>query len=94
MATYSITLTVGANVLTKTITPDDAVAVQFFDDLIAFHFTDEVDDGDGGIRPRTRDEVADLLLTKQMQGLHGLKKRVEQMRLDTTKIQATDLEGN
>jgi len=94
MATFSITLTVGGTSVTKTMSPTNARTVQFLDDLIAHQYTDEVDDGAGGTRPRTRDEVADHYLAQMMSGVHGMAKRVAQMRLDLVKAVGTDLDNN
>ena len=91
MAKISITLTVGAVSITKTISPPNARVVEFLDDLIEHQYTDEVDDGNNGLRKRTREEVADLYLTKILEGVHGMARRVEQMRLDKVAARARDL---
>ena len=91
MAKISITLTVGAVSITKTISPSNARVVTFLDDLIEHQYTDEVDDGNDGLRKRTREEVADLYLTKMLDGVQGLARRVAQMRLDKAATRAKDL---
>ncbi len=92
MATLTITLTVGAQTVTKTITFADARAVVFLDDLIANY--PEVDDGSGGTRPMTREEVGDFYVDRLLMGQVEWAKGLAQRRLDAIKPVATDLEGN
>ncbi len=92
MATFAITFTVGAQTVTKTITFADARAVVFLDDLIANY--PEVDDGSGGTRPMTREEVGNYYVEKLLKGQAAWAKGLEQHRLDAIKPVATDLEGN
>ena len=91
MAKISFTLTVGTVSITKTISPSNARVVEFLDDLIEHQYTDEVDDGNDGLRKRTQEEVADLYLSKMLEGVQGMARRVEQMRLDKVAARARDL---
>ena len=92
MASRTSEYTVGAQTATVTKTFGDARAVVFLDDLIENY--PEIDDGNDGTRPMTREEVADhwtgLRLTGQIEWAKGLEKR----RLDAAVADPTDLEGN
>ncbi len=93
MAQFEITLEVGGTTVTETLNFADARGVAFLDDLIALQYTDLVDDGAGGERPRTREEVAQFYIGKIMDGAQGMAERLEQRRLDAVKAAATDLTG-
>ncbi len=92
MATFAITFTVGAQAATVTKTFADARVVVFLDDLIANY--PEVDDGSGGTRPMTREEIGAFHVDKLLMGQVEWAKGLEQRRLDATVDPATDLEGN
>jgi len=93
MAQFQIALEVGGTTVTETLNFADERGVEFLDDLIALQYTDEVDDGAGGKRPRTREEVAQFYIGKIMDGAQGMAKQLEQKRLDAVKAEATDLGG-
>jgi len=92
MASLTIEFTVGAQTATVTKTFTDTRAIVFLDDLIENY--PEIDDGGGGTRPMTREEVADhwtgLLMAGQIEWARGL----EQRRMDAAVGDATDLEDN
>ena len=93
MAQFQITLEIGGTTVTETLNFTNARGVVFLDDLIALQYTDEVDDGAGGTRPRTREEVAQFYIGKMVDGAKGMAKQLEQRRLDAVKAEATDLDG-
>ena len=93
MATLSFQLTVGAITVTKTITPSNARTLQFIDDLIAGPYSDEIDDGVGGTRPRTQEETAIYWLDNLMDGQVAWAKGLRQDELDKAVTAADDLLG-
>ncbi len=66
MANLTFSMTIGGTSGSKSISPTNARALEFLDDLIV-NFG-EIDDGDGGKRPMTRAEVAQKYLDKLMAG--------------------------
>jgi len=91
MATLSFQLVVGAITVTKTITPTNARVLQFIDDMIAGPYSDEIDDGVGGTRPRTQEETAIYWLDALMAGQVEWAKGLRQHELDAAVTTATDL---
>ena len=94
MATLSFQLVVGGITVTKTISPTNARVLQFVDDMIAGPYSDEVDDGGGGTRPRTQEEAATFWLDQLMAGQVAWAKGLRQHELDGAVTTATDLEDN
>ena len=91
MATLSFQLIVGGITVTKTITPSNARTLQFIDDMIAGPYSDEIDDGVGGTRPRTQEETATFWLDSLMAGQVAWAKGLRQHELDGAVAVATDL---
>ena len=93
MATLSFQLVIGGITVTKTITPSNARALQLLDDLIAGPYSDEIDDGAGGTRPRTQQETAVYWLDNLMDGQVAWAKGLRQDELDKAVTAADDLLG-
>ena len=92
MANLTFSMTIGGVSGSASISPSNARALEFLDDLIV-HFGN-IDDGEGGTRPMTRDEVAlrylDKLLAGQVEFARGLKHN----RRKAAVTPSDDLEGN
>ncbi len=80
MATFSMTMSVGGTTGTQTFTTTDQRMLDFLDDLLTDVYP-EIDDGNDGTRPMTRQEVAthhiSILMTEQT----NLAKHIEYVRL-------------
>ena len=91
MAIFTMSMTIGANTTTKTVSPTNARMLQFLDDIILV--SPEVDDGAGGTRPMTQTEVAVEYLDKLMAGQVAWAKGLRQAELDKAVTAADDLVG-
>ena len=91
MADFTMTMTIGANTTTKTVSPTNARMLQFLDDIILV--SPEIDDGAGGTRPMTQTEVAVEYLDRLMAGQVAWAKALRQDELDKAVVAADDLVG-
>ena len=92
MADFTMTMTIGANTTTKTVSPTNARMLQFLDDIRLGPFP-EIDDGAGGTRPMTQTEVAVEYLERLMAGQVAWAKALRQDELDKAVVAADDLVG-
>lgn len=92
MATLTFSLAIGAQTATRTVSPADARATEFLDDLRLYHYP-EIDDGAGGTRPMTRTEVGLRYVQDVVAGQVEFARGLKQRRLNAEVAQADDLTG-
>ena len=93
MATLTFNFTIGAQTDEQVVSPTDARALEFIDDLRNLSYP-EVDDGSGGTRVMTRVEAGQKYVADLAAGQIAFAKGLKQQRLDAAVTVADDLEGN
>ncbi len=93
MAAFEFTMTVGPTSGSEIINTSDARAIEYLDDLRELHYS-EIDDGGGGTRPMTRNEVAVHHLQGHRRGEIEFARALKQRRLDSGVAVGDDLEEN
>ncbi len=93
MATFDFSMTIGTTSGSETITTTNVRALEYLDDLRELHYS-EIDDGSGGTRIMTRNEVAVHHLQGHRRGEIEFARALKQRRLDSGVAVGDDLEQN